>query len=63
MLCLRRSEGTEIVIGNEIRLKFCDIKKGTVAVLIDAPKDVPIWRGEIQDKIDAEQQQPAAAPV
>lgn len=63
MLCLRRSEGTEIVIGNEIRLKFVDIKKGTVAVLIDAPMDIPIWRGEIQSKIDSEKASTEVASV
>jgi sRNA-binding carbon storage regulator CsrA len=55
-LKLRRGENEELVIGDEIRLKFVDFKQhgGGCYVLVDAPRDIPVHRGEIHAKIEAE---------
>ena len=59
-LKLRRGENEELVIGDEIRLKFVDFKQngGGCYVLVDAPRDIPVWRGEIQAKIEADRNAP-----
>ena len=54
-MVLTRGENDELVIGDEIRLKFVDFKPNGdgCRVLIDAPRDIPVHRGEIQAQIEA----------
>lgn len=47
MLVLNRKEGEEIQIGNNIVIKVIGISDGTVKVGIEAPKELPIFRGEL----------------
>ncbi len=54
-LILQRMLGEEIVIGGEIRVRVCGIQGGKVKLSIESPRDVPVNRGEVQDKIDREQ--------
>ena len=54
MLILTRRIGESIVADNEITFTVLGIKGNQVRIGIDAPKDVPIHRQEIQDRIDKE---------
>lgn len=47
MLILSRKRGETVVIGEHITLMVVDIHGGKVRLGIDAPKDVPISRGEL----------------
>jgi carbon storage regulator len=53
MLQLTRRVGEEIVIGGIIKITICEINRGQVRVGIDAPRDIPIHRMEVQRKIDS----------
>lgn len=53
MLILGRKEKETIVIGNDITISVENIAKGMVKIGIDAPKDIMILRGELQDRIIA----------
>jgi len=54
-MTVQRMLGEEIVIGGEIRVRVCEVRGNKVKLSIEAPKDVPVHRGEVQDAIDAEQ--------
>lgn len=56
MLTLGRKEGEYIMIGDEIMIKLVK-GEGTVRIGIEAPKGLPIVRGELY-----EEQQPAQSP-
>lgn len=47
MLCLTRNASDEIFINETIRLVVLGIENGKVRLGFDAPKEVPIRRGEI----------------
>ena len=47
MLVLTRKPGEEIVINNEIIVTIVSIESGRVRVGISAPRDVPVYRGEV----------------
>lgn len=52
-LVLSRKVGQEIVIGGIIRITLVEIRgRDKVRLAINAPKDVTVHRGEIQDRID-----------
>ena len=46
-LVLSRDINEEILIGNDIRITFVSVRGTRASVLIEAPTDVPIVRGEI----------------
>ena len=48
MLVLSRKINEGIMIGNNIFIRVVDIRNGTVRIGIEAPKDIPIYRNEIQ---------------
>jgi len=50
MLILTRREGEEIVINNNIILKVLSIDGARVKLGIEAPRDVPIRRAELEDE-------------
>ena len=54
-LTLQRMLGEEFVIGGEIRVRVCEVRGNKVKLSIEAPRDVPVHRGEVQDEIDREQ--------
>lgn len=54
MLILTRKPGEVIAIGNNIFITIVEIKGNQIRVGIDAPKDVPVYRKEIYDQIQAE---------
>ena len=50
MLVLSRKVDESIVIDGKIRIKVIKTKGGGVRLGIDAPKDVPVCRGEIYNR-------------
>ncbi len=52
MLVLSRKEGEQLLIGDNIVLTVNRISGNRVAIGINAPKEVPIVRGEL-DRVDA----------
>ena len=54
MLVLGRKEGEEILLGNDVILKVVSVSQGVVKIGIDAPKKLLILRGELKEKIKAQ---------
>ncbi len=50
MLVLTRSVGETLYIGDDISIYISEINGRQVKISIDAPKDVPILRGEAKVK-------------
>ena len=50
MLVLGRKPGEYVVIDNKIVVKVVKTEAGHLRLAIDAPKDVPIVRGEVYEK-------------
>ena len=51
MLILSRKVGEEICIGDEISIVIQKVQAGEVRVGVRAPKDVPVHRREVYDRI------------
>lgn len=51
MLVLNRKEGEELRIGKDIVLKVISVSDGTVKIGIEAPKELPILRGELYQNV------------
>jgi carbon storage regulator len=56
MLILTRKPGESIQIGDNIKITVLDDKHNQVRIEIDAPDDVEIWRDEIYEKIQANEE-------
>ncbi len=54
MLVLTRKTGEWITIGNDIRIRVVSMKGDQVQLGVEAPREVPVHRGEIFDQIRAE---------
>jgi len=54
MLILTRKQGQSIHIGNDIMISVTRIQNGQISLGIDAPRDVPVHRKEIFEKIAKE---------
>lgn len=57
MLILSRKTGEAIQIGDDIEIRIVSVKGDQVKLGIDAPKHVDIYRKEIVDEIQKENQQ------
>jgi carbon storage regulator len=55
MLILSRRRDETIRIGENVLLKIVSVKDGRVRIGIDAPKDIPIARGDMKKKKPSEQ--------
>ncbi|MCS7000173.1 MAG: carbon storage regulator CsrA [Bacteroidota bacterium] len=51
MLVLSRKIGEVITIGNTIKITILSYDRGIVRVGIEAPKDIPVHRKEVYDRI------------
>ncbi|ULQ48390.1 carbon storage regulator CsrA (plasmid) [Flagellatimonas centrodinii] len=47
MLILTRRIGETIIIGGNIEITLLDIKQGQIRLGVEAPKDIPVHRGEL----------------
>ena len=57
MLVLSRKKNESIIIRDDIVITVVDVRGDKVRLGIDAPKDVPVHRREVYDRIkEAEQQ-------
>ena len=62
MLILTRKKDESIIINGNIEIQIISIEEGRVKIGINAPKDIEIFRSEVFDKIQSENQA-AAHPV
>lgn len=60
MLILTRKLGETIAIGDEIKITFLDMKGNQLRIGVEAPRKIPVYRGEIYRQI-TEQNMRAAA--
>jgi carbon storage regulator len=56
MLILTRRVGETVMIGDEVTVTILGVKGNQVRTGINAPKSVAVYREEIYDRIQAEQQ-------
>ena len=59
MLVLSRKKGESIVVRDEIVVTVVDLRNGKVRLGIEAPKEIPVHRKELYDKIKSQE---AASP-
>ena len=57
MLVLSRKIGEEILIGDDVRLVVYRIHGNRVQIGIDAPRGIPVYRGELAAAKDANNEQ------
>ncbi|MDC0948352.1 carbon storage regulator CsrA [Gammaproteobacteria bacterium] len=55
MLILTRRIGESLIIGDDVKITVLGVKGNQVRVGINAPKDLPVHREEIYQKIKQEQ--------
>lgn len=55
MLVLSRQKNEVIMIGDDIEVKVADVRGNKVRLGITAPKDIPVHRKEVYDKINSGQ--------
>ena len=59
MLALSRKVGERLVIGGNIVITVVEVKGETVRLAIDAPREIPVHRGEVYDAIQNENRKAA----
>jgi carbon storage regulator len=57
MLALTRKKGEALVINNNIEVTILDIRGDQIKIGISAPKDVPIYRKEVYNQIQKENEE------
>ena len=55
MLILTRRVGETVMIGNEVTVTVLGVKGNQVRIGVNAPKDVPVHREEIYERIKREE--------
>lgn len=60
MLVLSRHRDESIIIGDNIVITIVEIRGDKVRLGIIAPKEVPVHRQEVYDKIQKEREDPAS---
>lgn len=54
MLLLTRRIGETIMVGHDIKITVLDFQKNQIKIGIEAPKDIPVHREEIYNRIHFE---------
>jgi len=54
VLVLTRKLGESIVIGNNVRVTILEMQGKQIRLGIEAPPEVPVHRGEVYERIEAE---------
>ena len=62
MLTLTRKVGESIKIGDNIEIIVKEIRRNQVRIGIVAPQEVPIYREEVYEAIQEQEEQPQAPP-
>lgn len=57
MLVLTRRVGESLIIGDEVNVTVLGIRGNQVRIGVDAPKDIPVHRQEIYDRIQKEKKE------
>jgi carbon storage regulator len=57
MLALTRKKGEALVINNNIEITILEIRGDQIKIGISAPKDVPIYRKEVYNQIQKENEE------
>ena len=55
MLVLSRKKNESVIIDDNIQVTIVEVRGDKVRLGIDAPKDIPVHREEIADKIEAKE--------
>ena len=63
MLVLSRKKNESIVINNDITIVVVEIRGDKVRLGVEAPKDVPVHRKEVQDTIERKRLEAEKATV
>ncbi len=53
MLALSRKRGEALVINNNIEITVLDVKGDQIKIGINAPKEIPVYRKEVYEQIQA----------
>ena len=53
MLILTRKIGESIMVGDNVTVKVLGVRSGQVKIGVDAPKDLPVHREEIFERLQA----------
>ena len=59
MLVLSRKRNENIIVNGNIRIHIVSVSGGTVRVGIEAPREIVILRGELEEAAEAESEAPA----
>ena len=63
MLMMTRRAGQKIILGDGIVIEVVEVAGNTVRLGVDAPRSVPVYRGEIWTAVRAENEAAASAPA
>jgi len=63
MLVLSRKKNESIRIGNGITISVVEIRGNRVQLAIDAPREVPVHRGEVYERIRREDASLESCPL
>ena len=55
MLILTRRSGETLMIGDDVKITILGIRGGQVRIGIDAPRELPVHREEIYNRIKSEE--------
>jgi carbon storage regulator len=63
MLVITRKTGEQICLGDDVTITVLDVTGSTVRLGIEAPSEIPIFRGEIWADVKAENRAAADASI